>query len=126
MDYPIGDMLIRMKNAARAGRDSFVVPYSGFIKRLGELLVKSGYLEKMEAQDQSLKMDLKYKGRRALVSEIKLFSKPGLRNYIKTKDLNKLHKSGRSLIIISTSLGLMSLEEAKKQKVGGELLCEVS
>lgn len=127
MTYPLGDMLIRIKNASRAGHRSLEVPSSSLVQRVAQFLAKEDYLEgvSVDQDKRKLKIELKYEGKRPIISDLRQFSKPGLRRFVKVRDLAKLGKSGASLVILSTPEGLMSLKEARKKKLGGELLCEV-
>ncbi|MDO8551595.1 MAG: 30S ribosomal protein S8 [bacterium] len=129
MNYPIGDMLIRIKNASQARHVSVEVPFSGFGERMAKFLVQEGYLGEVQVEgdgkNRKIKMGLKYLGKNAMVNRVKQISKPGLRKYYKTKDLNGFRQSSDSLVILSTPQGLTTLKEARKKKVGGELLFEI-
>jgi len=124
-----GDMLIRIKNAYFARHPKLEVPYSSLSERLAKILEKEGYLKGVKIVDQdkklkSLELELKYEGKKAVLNGLRQISKPGLRRYISLKDLNT-HRRGVNLVILSTPKGLLSGKEAKKEKVGGELLVEV-
>lgn len=126
MQNPVGELLIRVKNAYLARHESVKMPYSSFVEGMAKLLVENGFVDKVEAEDKKiLEISLKYKKRRPVLTEVKQISKPGRRRYCGTNELAKFRQNGRSLVILSTSRGLMSLKEAKEKKIGGELLCEV-
>jgi small subunit ribosomal protein S8 len=128
MTDPIADFLIRIKNALRAHHDIVELPYSKMRHSLGEILVKEGYLTKIEQVTTgtfpTLKVELKYNNRVAVVNDVKRISKPGRRVYAPA---NKIPRAlgGYGITILSTNEGLLSDKEARKRKVGGELLCQV-
>lgn len=129
MNNSIGDILIRIKNASLSRHLSLEVPYSSVGVKLAALLLEKGYLEKVTVEGKEpkrkIKIDLKYSGKKPAIADLRQISKPSLRRYIRIKDLSRLRRSGRSLVVLSTPKGLMSLGDAKKQNIGGELLCEV-
>jgi len=129
MNNSIGDILIRIKNASLSRHLSLEVPYSSIGAKLAALLLEKGYLEKVTVEGKEpkrkIKIDLKYSGKKPAIADLRQISKPSLRRYIRIKDLSRLRRSGRSLVVLSTPKGLMSLGDAKKQNIGGELLCEV-
>ena len=122
-------MLIRIKNAALARHRSLMVPYSSLKERLGKILVEAGYLEKIKVCQEKgqkwLEIDLKYQGRKAVLDNLRQISKPGNRRFLKAEKMAGFRRRGPGIVILSTSGGLMSLEEAQKRNLGGELLCEV-
>lgn len=115
---PIADMLIRIKNALASKKTEVEMPLSKFKLGLAKLLKKKGYFEKVRKKDKILKIVLKSK----TFDNLKRVSKPGCRIYIQ-KDQIKLNK--HKFAIISTSKGLMTDKDAKKQGLGGEIICEV-
>lgn len=126
----LGDMLIRIKNASRARHRSLEVPYSLFGEKLAYLLKEKGYLGKVRVEGETpaqkyLKIDLKYQGKKAVINDLRQISKPGLRRYLKIKEMARWRRRTPSLVVLSTPKGLMSLKEARKKNIGGELLCEV-
>ncbi len=122
-------MLIRMKNAALARHHDLDVPYSSLKERLGKILVEKGYLEKIKMSEkkgqQWLELNLKYKGRKAVLDDLRQISKPGNRRFLKAQELAGFRRRGPGIVVLSTSQGLMTIQEAKKKNLGGELLCEV-
>lgn len=130
MTDPVADMITRIKNAYLARKKSLEVPYSGFKEKIAKILVKEGYLEKVTIESpksktkKTLKLDLKYKGKKGAITQIKRLSKPGLRVYAKVKKIPKV-LGGQGISIISTPKGLMTDKEAREKKLGGEVLLKV-
>jgi small subunit ribosomal protein S8 len=133
MTDPIGDMLTRIRNAAAAGKSDLVMPMSKIKLEIAKIMEKENWIQKCEVIGdetenkafKELKIVLKYKksGRPAITS-IKRVSKPGLRVYSGKGELPVV-LSGFGTAIVSTSRGLMTAREAKKAKIGGEVLCEI-
>jgi small subunit ribosomal protein S8 len=133
MTDPIGDMLTRIRNAAAAGKSDLVMPMSKIKLEIAKIMEKESWIQKCEVIGgetenkafKELKIVLKYKksGRPAITS-VKRVSKPGLRVYSATGELPVV-LSGFGTAIVSTSNGLMTAREAKKAKIGGEVLCEI-
>ena len=127
---PIADMLTRIRNAQAAKKSELVLPYSKFKASLAELLVKSGFVsgcQEMTSGDnhKMLQINLKYSvAGEAVISGIKRVSKPGQRIYLPADKLPRTN-SGYGVTVVSTSKGLMTDKEARKQKVGGEVVCQV-
>jgi small subunit ribosomal protein S8 len=129
MTDPIGDFLIRIKNGYLAGKRQVLVPYSRIKERLGQILVKEGYLENVKCQMSNVKfkileLELKYEKRRPVLTEVRRISKPGLRIYSPSSRIPRV-RQGFGITIISTSKGLMTDKEAKKKNLGGEIICQV-
>ncbi|HEX6977001.1 MAG TPA: 30S ribosomal protein S8 [Patescibacteria group bacterium] len=122
--YPVGDFLIRFKNAARANLREVTTPETKLVKELAGVLKAEGYAEKVETKDGEVKVILKFHKKEPLLINLKLVSKPGLRIYMKLDDLKK-RKPGASILILSTPLGLLSSKKAVKRGVGGEVIAEV-
>ncbi len=125
----IGDMVARIKNAYMAGHKVVEMPYSKMKLRIGEILAQEKYIVSAEALAEEggkrkLKLVLRYQQKTPALSSAKRVSKPGLRVYREAKKLRN-PVSGMGTGIISTSQGLMTVREAKKKKIGGELVCEV-
>ena len=127
---PIGDMLIRIKNGYLARKDVVEVPYSRMKEEIAKLLVKEGYLRNVKCQMSNVKsgkilnIELKYEGKSPAIEEVKRISKPGARIYAKAGEIPKV-KYGFGITIVSTSKGIMPDKEAKKKKLGGEIICQV-
>lgn len=122
-NYSVGDFLIRIKNAAIAKKKYVVAIKSNEIEMVAKCLKKMGYLDDVVDEKEKIKVQLSFKNKRPIVTNIKLVSKPGRRVYIKVVDL--LNKRGPSFYILSTPKGIISSQEAKKLGVGGEVLAEI-
>lgn len=131
MTDPVSDMLARIRNAAMARHERTHVPASKMKKAIAELLKQEGYVADV-SQDEwgpkkhpTLTITLKYgSNRKAAFEGIKRVSRPGRRVYVRHDDIPRV-LSGLGVSILSTSQGLMTDKEARRRKVGGELLCEV-
>ena len=125
MTDPVADMLTRIRNAINAGEDKVVFPASKLKAAICKVLKEEGYIRsfKVVIQGKSsihLKVLLKEK---AIVG-LKRYSRPGLRQYRSYQEIPRV-LSGLGISVISTSKGVMSSREAKKQHVGGEVLCHI-
>jgi small subunit ribosomal protein S8 len=121
------DFLIRIKNAYRAGKKKMVAPASNFCISIADLLKRYGFISGYSVTDEAkrqITLDLIYTNNEPQVIEVKIFSKPGRRFYGKTSAL-PWGKTRQSLIIISTSAGVMSQKEAKSKGLGGEIIAEI-
>lgn len=131
MTDPIADMLTRIRNAVSVEKNTVDVPASKVKKGLAEVLKREGYiwdcqeLEDSEGPVRMLRIELKYgpSGER-LFQKLKRVSKPGRRVYSHAKDLKPV-LGGLGIRVLSTSQGVISDREARQQKVGGEVLCEI-
>jgi len=128
MADPISDMITRIKNAQRAGRLSVEIPYSGVRLELAKIFEREGFIGAIEDKGRKnvkkISINLKYSEGEPAITEIIRKSKPSRRVYIGNKDLHII-RQGFGRAIISTSKGLMTNIEAKKAKLGGELICEI-
>jgi len=121
------DFLIRIKNAARAGKKEFTAPASNFCINIAALLKRYGYIESYSVTEDTkreINIKLSYSNNQPKITEVKIFSKPGRRIYEKVSSL-PWGKTQQSLIIISTSSGVMSQKEAKTKSLGGEIIAEI-
>jgi small subunit ribosomal protein S8 len=121
------DFLIRIKNAARAGKKKITTPASNFCINIADLLKRYGYLNNYSVSDgtkREISLELSYIDNQSKINDIKIFSKPGRRIYQKVSSL-PWGKTRQSLIIVSTSSGVMSQKEAKTKSLGGEIIAEV-
>ncbi len=128
---PIADMLTRIRNAQVARHDAVVLPASNTKKAIAKILLNEGYVKSVDFIKDSLqgeiKIALKYTGPNKTVPAIaglKRISKPGLRVYAKCEELPKV-LGGLGIAIVSTSKGLMTDREARKQEIGGEVLAYI-
>lgn len=124
MSDPIADALTRIKNGYMAGLETVVIKYSKIVVAILKLLLKEGYLSDVKHKNNEILVSLKYISRRSALTDIKRVSRPSLRVYKGAKDLPKV-LGGRGCAIISTPKGIMTEKEAKKQKVGGEVIALV-
>ena len=131
MTDPVADMLTRIRNANTAMHDDVAMPSSKLKESLATLLHKEGYIsafnvsENEETPGKTLTIEMKYSPSRArVISGIKRVSKPGLRVYSKSTDIPRV-LGGLGVAVVSTSQGLMSDREARKRRMGGEILCYV-
>lgn len=120
----VGDALIRIKNAYLVGKQLVSVKYSKLILNLMKLLQKEGYLEATSHKGREIIVTLKYNERKPAVTDIKRVSKPSLRVYKGAAQLPFV-LNGLGVAIISTPKGLMTDKQARKLKVGGEVLAFV-
>tara|TARA_B100000579_G_C22509483_1_gene700815 strand:- start:306 stop:704 length:399 start_codon:yes stop_codon:yes gene_type:complete len=126
---PIGDMFSRIRNGQMRSLSSINVPASNFRLKILEVLKNEGYIsnffiEKTENNKKNLKVDLKYYEGNPVIKEIKRISKPGRRIYSRADSIPKI-QNGLGLAIISTPKGVMSDNEARKNNIGGEIICRV-
>lgn len=125
---PIADMLTRIRNAIAAGKREVRLPASKVKLMVAKQLQKSGYLnavtlEKGTPRD-TIVITINNEGENAVISEIQRVSTPGRRVYSSASELPRI-KSGRGILLVSTSKGIMTDNEARKNKLGGELICKV-
>ena len=124
----IADMLTRIRNAGTAGHATVDVPQSNMKKAIAQILLDEGYIEKFETLEGNtqgiIRITLKYSGRKPVISGIKRISKPGLRAYADKESLPNV-LGGLGIAIISTSKGLMTDRDARKQNLGGEVVAYV-
>lgn len=122
---PIADMLTQLKNASRAGKESVVLPSSNLKYEIAKVLEREGYLKSIARRGKKVKKylycELAYEGKAPKINEVKRISKPSRRVYIKSSELKPV-RQGYGLAVISTPAGLKTEREAKKEKVGGEIL----
>jgi small subunit ribosomal protein S8 len=126
---PIGDMFSRIRNGQMRLLDSIEIPSSNFRKNILEILknegyIKDYYIEKSENNKINLKINLKYYEGDPVIKEIKRISKPGRRVYSRATSIPKV-MNGLGLAILSTPKGVMSDVEARKNNIGGEIICRV-
>ncbi|MBB1556171.1 30S ribosomal protein S8 [Candidatus Saccharibacteria bacterium] len=125
---PIADLLTRIRNAISVGKNEVRVPTSKMKLAVAQQLVKDGYLvsasnEKSSPRD-TLVVKIAEEGANPAITEINRLSKPGRRVYAKSSEIPVV-MSGRGVVVVSTSSGIMNGREAKKQHLGGELICQV-
>ena len=123
MNYTIGDFLIRLKNASLAGSKTCEVPSTKFIKEVAKTLVGEGFLDAIEEVDKKLIMQIAYRKKEPLITNIRLISRPGLRVYMDVGEIED--KKGPSILIVSTSKGVVTSRQAVKKRLGGEIIAEI-
>ena len=125
---PIADLLTRIRNAKMVGKTEIRVPSSKLKKVVAEQLQKNGYLTKVTVEEAKprdiLVVTINDPSENSTIHEITRVSKPGRRVYVAAADIPKV-KSGRGLVLVSTSKGVMTGQEAVKSKLGGEVLLKV-
>ena len=127
MTDPIADMLTRIRNANKAKFEKLEIPSSKIKVSIARILKEEGYIRNFSVVNDNkqgvLQIAMKYEGKgEAIISEIKRVSKPSCRMYV-DKDAIPMIRSGLGLAILSTSKGIMSDKEARRQQVGGEVIC---
>lgn len=125
----LSDFVTRIRNAYSARKDTVIVPHTRFLEQVASVLVQEKYLtdSKVDRPKQgfpSLVLTLNYSGTKPAVNTIRRVSKPGVRIYSKSESLRPV-LSGMGLAILSTSHGIMTDRQAKKDKLGGEVLFEL-
>lgn len=129
MTDPIADMLTRVRNANNAKHKEVLIPSSNIKKAIANILLEEGYISKVEFIEDNkqgeIKITLKYDGNNdKVIAGLKRISKPGLRIYASGTQVPKV-LNGLGVAIISTSKGVMTDKDARKNNVGGEVLCYV-
>ncbi len=125
---PIGDMIARIKNAQVLNHKKVQLPSSKFKVKIAEVLKSEGYIIDYKVSQESnkpyLEISLKYNSGNPVISSIQRVSKPGRRIFSRAESLPKIN-NGLGIAIISTPKGVMTDIDARKQKVGGEIICKV-
>ncbi len=125
MTDPIADMLTRIRNACQAGHRRVDIPVSKFKVEIARLLRDNRYIQEFAVLDDGrhglLRLYLKYDGESPVIHEVQRVSKPGLRRYVKAREVPRV-KNGLGMAILSTPRGLMSDRDARRARMGGELV----
>ena len=126
---PIGDMIARLKNAQVRNHKKIVLPSSKFKTKIADVLKNEGFIidykvNENEGNKPDLEINLKYNYGSPVISTIERVSKPGRRIFSRAESLPKIN-NGLGIAIISTPKGVMTDVDARKQKVGGEIICKV-
>ena len=127
---PIADYLTRIRNAIRANKKVVSIPASNLKKEITKILFDQGYILSYKFEESKIqgviKIALKYTNdnNESVINEIQRISTPGLRKYSNSSDLPRI-LNGLGIAIVSTSKGVMTAKQAKKENVGGELICYV-
>lgn len=134
---PISDMLTRIRNGQKVRKSEIILPYSNFKFNIASVLAKNNWLgkveileaeitknKKKEPQVKQIKIELLYENNQAKITAINKISKPGRRIYVTHENLPTV-RNNYGLAIISTPQGILTNKEAKKQGLGGEVICEI-
>lgn len=122
-NYPVGDFLIRIKNVAMIGRKETSAGNTKLIQAVAETLKKLGYLDSIKINAGKITVSLSYHQKKPILYDLKLVSKPGMRVY---KDVDEIKAvKGPFLLILSTNKGIISSDQAVKDRVGGEVLAKI-
>jgi small subunit ribosomal protein S8 len=128
MTDPVADMLTRIRNACLAGHRRVDMPVSKLKTEIARLLRDNHYIQDFKQLDDGrhglLRVYLKYQGDTPVIRELHRVSKPGLRRYVRVREIPRV-KNGLGMAILSTPQGVMSDREARRQRVGGELLAVI-
>ncbi len=125
---PIADFLTRLRNAARSNRNDVSAPYSRMKEEIAKILKQEGYIAGFEIDTQAkpaqIKVTMKFVNRVPALSGLRRVSRPGLRKYVGSADIPRV-LGGMGVAILSTSRGVITGRQARKEKVGGELVAVV-
>ena len=128
MSDVIADMLTRIRNANNAKHETVDIPASNMKKSIADILVKEGYVKGYQIVEDGkqgiIRVTLKYNGKEKVIKGLRRVSKPGLRIYASCEDMPRV-MNGLGVAIVSTSKGIMTDKEARKQNIGGEVLAFV-
>ena len=128
MTDPITDILNRIRNAQAVLKATVDIPFSNLKYEIAKILEKKGFVTQVKKKGKktrrTIEVTLKYDANQPVISGLKRISKPGQRIYKKAKEIKPV-KGGYGMAVISTPKGLMTDKEARKKKLGGEVLCEV-
>lgn len=126
MNDPISDMLTRIRNANRALLPTVDMPHSQMKESIANILKSEGYIADfaVDGKPKTLKMRLKYQGKKSVIEGLRRVSTPGLRRYVGSREIPRV-RGGLGVAVVSTSEGLMTGLQARKKNLGGELVCFV-
>jgi small subunit ribosomal protein S8 len=125
---PISDMLTRIRNANRALLPTVEIPHSKMKENIAHILKKEGYVADIAVEGKTakktLKLKLKYQGKKGVIEDLRRISTPGLRHYVGATEIPRV-LGGLGVAVVSTPEGVMTGVQARKKNLGGELLCYV-
>ena len=127
MNDPISDLLTRIRNANRALLPNVDIPHSKMKASIVGILKKEGYITDFAIEGKTaktIKVKLKYQGKKSVIEGLRRVSTPGLRRYVGSTEIPRV-RGGLGVAVVSTSEGLMTGNQARKKNLGGELLCYV-
>lgn len=122
-NYPAGDFLVRIKNAALARRRNVTIGKTKLIKAIAEVLKKEGFVQEVKTDGKNLVVQITYRKKEPVLMKVELISKPGLRIYMSADELDSF--KGPEIFIVSTSKGIVSSKEAIKKRMGGEVIVRI-
>ncbi|MFO1476181.1 MAG: 30S ribosomal protein S8 [Verrucomicrobiota bacterium] len=124
---PISDMLTRIRNAQRALLPAVEMPHSKIKESIANILKKEGYVAEVAVEGKTpktIKLKLKYQGKKSVIEGLRRVSRPGLRRYVGSTEIPRV-LGGLGVALVSTPEGVMTGVDARKKNLGGELLCYV-
>ncbi|HDQ39980.1 MAG TPA: 30S ribosomal protein S8 [Desulfonatronum sp.] len=121
---PISDMLARIRNAQKALHKDVLIPASRMKESIAAILKEHGFIQDYVEEDRNIRVSLKYVSSKGSLAGSRKVSKPGLRIYVGCDDIPAV-QNGLGIAILSTPKGVLEGRQAKAEKVGGELLCEI-
>src|SRR3989442_1124755 len=127
MTDPIADMLARIRNAHRALLPAVEIPHSKMKESLAGILKREGYIADFAVEGKlpkTIKVRLKYQGKKSIIEGLRRVSTPGLRQYVGAKEIPRV-RGGLGVAVLSTSEGVMTGTQARKKNIGGEVICHV-
>lgn len=127
MHDPISDLLTRIRNAGQAQHSDVSIPHSRLKEAISRVLKDEGYVSDVKVEGdkiKSIKVSLRYQNRRSVITGLKQVSTPGLRRYVGAGDVPRV-LGGMGVAVLSTPKGVLTGVEARKQNVGGEVICYV-
>ena len=127
MNDPISDMLTRIRNANRALLPAVELPHSRIKESIVNILKREGYIADFAVEGKvprTIKLKLKYQGKKSIIEGLRRVSTPGLRRYVGATEIPRV-RGGLGVAVLSTSEGLMTDVQARRKKIGGELICYV-
>jgi small subunit ribosomal protein S8 len=127
MTDTISDMLTRIRNASRVQLPAVEIPHSKMKESIAHILKKEGYVGEIAIEGKlpkKIKLKLKYQGKKGVIEGLRRVSTPGLRRYVGATEIPRV-RGGLGISVISTSQGVMTGTQARKNNLGGELICYV-
>jgi small subunit ribosomal protein S8 len=127
MHDPISDLLTRIRNAGQAQHSDVSIPHSRLKEAISRVLKDEGYVSDVKVEGEkikSIRVSLRYQNRRSVITGLKQISTPGLRRYVGAGDVPRV-LGGMGVAVLSTPKGVLTGVEARKQNVGGEVICYV-
>ena len=126
---PIADMLTRIRNAAAVSKREVVLPYSKMKETVANVLASANFVDRVEVSQsetgfKQLKVVINQEDTNSRITSIERISKPGRRVYVGSEGIPTV-RQGRGVVVVSTSRGVMTGRQARKEKLGGELICKV-